>query len=180
MTPARRWMLWAVALFAITGILDAVLFNAGTAAANARPVQEAGVVVSRVLGASLLLGLVATALFWWRGRTQDAGNRLVATIAFLIAQGLLFAFMSMATLLATPHRNWNELAAHPQRRAAPAGWVEPRAASSGVAGLPIRATAYMPQPRSPQPQNRRMLAAMPLLLRPLHRHRARIGDAPQV
>jgi nitrate reductase gamma subunit len=112
MTPARRWMLWAAALFVITGVVDVVLLHAGTAAANARPAQETGVVVSRVLSAALLLGLAATALFWWHGRTQEPGNRLVATIAFLIAQGLLFAFLSMAMLLATPHRRWDEMTAH--------------------------------------------------------------------
>ena len=96
-----RWLLWAAGLLAITCVADIAAFAAGTAVANARPVREAGVVVMMLLGGYLLVAVAATAFLWQRGKALDAGMRTVGTIAFLIGQGLLFAFLSLATLLGT-------------------------------------------------------------------------------
>ena len=99
--PSLRWLLCAVALVAGVCIVDLVALTVGAGLANARTVGEAGSLVLLLLGGYLLLGLAATSLFWSRGRAIGAGIRTVGTIAFLLGQGLLFAFMSLATLLAT-------------------------------------------------------------------------------
>lgn len=101
MNPSARWMWWALGLFAVLCLIDIVALGVGARVANAMPVREARALVTLLLGGYLLLGLLATATFWFRGKAIDPGIRTVATIAFLIAQGLLFAFMSMATLLGT-------------------------------------------------------------------------------
>jgi hypothetical protein len=103
MNAATRWLCWALGLLGAVCLIDIVACTIGVGLANARPAREAGSLVMMLLGTYLLLGLASTALFWRRGRVQDAGIRTVGTIAFLIAQGLLFAFMSLATLLGT-HR----------------------------------------------------------------------------
>ena len=101
MSSSGRWLLWALGLFMATCLVDIVGLGIGARVANAMPAREAGALVTLLLGGYLLLGLLATALFWRHGKAMDPGIRTVATIAFLIAQGLLFAFMSLATLLGT-------------------------------------------------------------------------------
>jgi hypothetical protein len=101
MTPPVRWLLWAVGLFALVALADIAILAVGGSLANAKPVREAGALVMLMLGAYLLIGISATALFWFRGHTRDAGLRIAATIAFLLAQGLLFALMSLGTLMGT-------------------------------------------------------------------------------
>jgi hypothetical protein len=101
MNAPTRWLLWALALLALVGVIDIVALAVGGGVANARPLREAGLLVTAMIGGYLLLGLLATALFWTRGAAVDPGPRTVGTIAFLLAQGLWFAFMSLATLLGT-------------------------------------------------------------------------------
>ena len=103
MTSSTRWLLWALGLLLGTCLSDLAAYVIAVARARALPAPEAGRLVTALLGGYLLIGLGATALFWWRGARLEAGIRTVATIAFLLAQGLLFAFLAMATLLAT-HR----------------------------------------------------------------------------
>lgn len=101
MSPSARWLLWALGLFVAVCLVDIVALGVCVRTANAMPVREGGALVTLLVGGYLLFGLLATALFWLRGKAMEPGIRTVATIAFLIAQGLLFAFMSMATWLGT-------------------------------------------------------------------------------
>lgn len=99
MRPLPRWMLWALVLLAIVLALDFVAFGIGATMANARTPREAGTLGMALLAGYLALGLTATAVCWWQGRGIDPGLRTVGTIAFLLLQGLVFAFMSLMTVL---------------------------------------------------------------------------------
>src|SRR5687767_4680443 len=99
MSPSMKWLFWALGLLAVVCVLDVLAFVVGASTANAMTVRDAGSVVIGLLAVYLLVGLVATGVLWWQGRAVGAGVRTVGTIAFLLLQGLVFAFMSLTTLL---------------------------------------------------------------------------------
>ncbi|GAB3388596.1 hypothetical protein [Lysobacter fragariae] len=99
MNPAIKWLLWALALLVMVGITDFIAFAIGASTANGLSVKSAGNIVIALLLGYLVVAVSVTAAFWWLGRGVAAGPRTVGVIVFLLAQGLVCAFMSLMTLL---------------------------------------------------------------------------------
>lgn len=99
MHPTLSWTLWALALLAAVAGVDFLVVAVGLTIANDAPVRDAGRVLVALLWLLATIGLGTTGLFWWLGRALSAVPRGLGTVAFLMAQSTIWAFMAFMALM---------------------------------------------------------------------------------